>query len=50
MVPRYEESLKPVVVSYICLQVYIASRRKDVVQKVADEWRSQGPGTIIAYV
>ncbi|ETW81782.1 hypothetical protein HETIRDRAFT_444923 [Heterobasidion irregulare TC 32-1] len=29
-------------------KVYIASRRKDVVQKVADEWRSQGPGTIIA--
>jgi len=31
-------------------KVYIGSRRKDVLQKVADEWASHGRGLIIPYV
>jgi NAD(P)-dependent dehydrogenase (short-subunit alcohol dehydrogenase family) len=31
-------------------KVYIAGRRKEVLQKVADEWTAQGSGTIIPYV
>ena len=31
-------------------RVYIAGRRKEVLQKVADEWTAQGRGAIIPYV
>lgn len=31
-------------------KVYIGGRRKDVLQKVADEWATHGRGIIIPYV